>query len=141
MLYSALLFYNMFISNLEKEGFVFNPYDPCVANNDIKGKQLTIVFHVDDVKVSSVRKQSVEDFIQWLDYRCGGSGRPIMVTQEKKHDYLGMLVDFTEDGVVVVGMVYYVENMLKYFPIKSEETETAATPSNKKFFKIDKKNH
>ena len=63
MLHSALLFYKMFRADLEKEGFKFNPYDPCVANKMIKGKQLTIVFHVDDVKVSSVRKTSVDDFI------------------------------------------------------------------------------
>ena len=130
MLHSALLFYNMFRSNLEKEGFVFNPYDPCVANKDIKGKQLTVLFHVDDVKVSSVRKQSVDDFIQWIDYKYGGSGKPISVTRGKKHDYLGMLLDFTEDGVVAVDMVYYVENMLEDFPIKFKHTETVVTPSN-----------
>ena len=67
MLHSALLFYKMFRTDLEKEGFKFNPYDPCVANMMIKGKQLTIVFHVDNVKVSSVRKTSVDDFIQWID--------------------------------------------------------------------------
>jgi len=33
-------------------GFVLNPYDPCVANKGVvKGKQLTIVWHVDDLKV------------------------------------------------------------------------------------------
>ena len=57
------------------------------------------------MKVSSVRKQSVEDFIQWIDYRYGGSGKPITVTQGKKHDYLRMLLGFTEDGVVVVDMI------------------------------------
>ena len=105
MLHFALLFYNMFRSNLEKEGCEFNPYDPCVVNEDIKSKQLTVLFHVDDVKVSSVRKQSVDDFIQWIDYKYGGSEKPISVTQGKKHDYLGMLLDFTEDGVVVVDIV------------------------------------
>ena len=111
MLHSALLFYNMFRSNLEKEGFEFNPYDPCVVNKDIKGKQLTVLFHVNDVKVSSVREQSVDDFIQWIDYKYGGSGKPISVTRGKKHDYLRMLLDFTEDGVVAVDMVYYVDKI------------------------------
>ena len=48
-----------------------------------------------------------------------------------------MLLDFTEDGVVVVDMVYYVENMLEIFPIKFKKTEAAATSSNEKLFKID----
>ena len=90
------------------------------------------------MKVSSVRKKSVKDFIQWIDYRYRGSGKLIMVTQGKKHDYLGILLDFTEDGVVAVGMAYYVGNMLKAFPTKFKKTETAATPSNEKIFMIDK---
>jgi hypothetical protein len=32
MLSAALLWYNQFRRDLEKKRFVFNPYDPCVAN-------------------------------------------------------------------------------------------------------------
>ena len=32
MLQAALLWYNKFRQELEKEGFEFNPYDPCVGN-------------------------------------------------------------------------------------------------------------
>ena len=44
MLVSAMLWYNKFRGDLESIGFVFNPYDPCVANRTIKGKQQTIRF-------------------------------------------------------------------------------------------------
>ena len=48
---SALLWYDLYSTTLEKEGFVINPYDRCVANKIINGKQCTIVFYVDDNKL------------------------------------------------------------------------------------------
>ena len=32
MIVASLLWYNKFRNTLEKKGFKFNPYDPCVAN-------------------------------------------------------------------------------------------------------------
>ena len=50
MLQAALLWYQKFRTDLEEEGYTFNPYDSCVANKTINGEQHTIVFHVDDLK-------------------------------------------------------------------------------------------
>ena len=52
MLKSALLFYQKLRDNLEGNGFQINRYDPCVANKMIDREQMTIVWHVDDLKVS-----------------------------------------------------------------------------------------
>ena len=41
ILIAALLWYRQFRSDLEGEGFKFNPYDPCVANRQVEGKQHT----------------------------------------------------------------------------------------------------
>ena len=68
MVQSALLFYNKLKSDLESIGFIFNPYDPCVANKMVKGKQLTVTFHVDDLKASHVDRVVVDDFIRWVDF-------------------------------------------------------------------------
>lgn len=46
---SAILWYNLFIGTLEKLGFEINPYDLCVANKMINGKQCTVVWNVDDL--------------------------------------------------------------------------------------------
>jgi hypothetical protein len=40
---SALLWYELFSSTLQGMGFELNPYDACVANKVIDGKQCTIV--------------------------------------------------------------------------------------------------
>ncbi len=42
MLKSALLFYKKLKTDLESIGFEVNPYDPCVANCLVNGKQYTI---------------------------------------------------------------------------------------------------
>ena len=51
LLKSVLEFYNKLRSNLEENGFIINSYDPCVANKVVNDKQMTVVWHVDDVKV------------------------------------------------------------------------------------------
>ena len=51
LLHSALLFYLKLVDDLEKYGFALNPYDACVANKVIDGDQMTVVWHVDDLKV------------------------------------------------------------------------------------------
>ena len=47
---AALLFWKLLTSKLVAMGFEINPYDWCVANKDIDGKQCTIVWHVDYLK-------------------------------------------------------------------------------------------
>jgi hypothetical protein len=48
---SALLWYDLFTSNLKDMGFELNPYDQCIANSMINGKQCTIAWYVDDTKI------------------------------------------------------------------------------------------
>ncbi len=42
MMRSALLFYQKLVADLISIVFKINPYDPCVANKIINGKQLTV---------------------------------------------------------------------------------------------------
>jgi hypothetical protein len=51
---ASLLCYRKFAKSLTSIGFVINPYDLCVANKMVRGKQITICWHVDDLKVSHV---------------------------------------------------------------------------------------
>ena len=39
MLEAALMWYKKFRTDLEGIGFVFNPYDPCIAQRTVRGKQ------------------------------------------------------------------------------------------------------
>ena len=42
LLRSALHFYKKLVMDLEGDGFVLNPYDPCVANKEVNRSQMTI---------------------------------------------------------------------------------------------------
>ena len=75
------------------------PYDPCVWNKTIKGKQITIWFHVDDCKISHVGEKVVDYTVAWLreEYESiftDGTGK-MKVARGKLDTYLGMMLDFT----------------------------------------------
>jgi len=46
---------------------MINPYNQCVANKMINGKQCTIIWNVDDLKISHVDKNVVEDILKGLN--------------------------------------------------------------------------
>ena len=52
LLRSALLFYTHLLNGLSVYGFVINPYDICVANMEIHGYYMTVVWHVNDLNFS-----------------------------------------------------------------------------------------
>lgn len=54
MIQSFLKFYKKFVSDLESVGFMINPYDACVMNRMVNGKQHTVAWHVDDLKLRHV---------------------------------------------------------------------------------------
>ncbi len=99
---AALLYYKKFVKSLTKQGFKLNPYDGCVANKIVNGKQITICFHVDDCKISHECTKVVDATIKWhqAEYESifiDGSG-VMMVHRGKVHKYLGMSLDFSHKG-------------------------------------------
>ena len=58
MLVARLLWYRKITSDLESEEFEFNPYDACIANRTYLKVQQTIRLHVDEMLVSSEKKES-----------------------------------------------------------------------------------
>ena len=64
ILVAALLWYKKFRKDLESTGFVFNPYDPCVANKMVNGSQQTIRFHMDVVCSSHEDKKVNDEFLK-----------------------------------------------------------------------------
>ena len=138
MLQSALLFYKKLKKDLEEIGFEFNPYDPCVANMMVRGEQLTVTFHVDDLKASHKNPKVIDDFIQFIDFKYGDKDiGEVKATRGKKHDYLGMTLDYSTNGKVKVDMTKYIKEMVKEFPIKLDKSDTVSTPSNENLFKQD----
>jgi hypothetical protein len=88
-LQAALLFWMDQSETLESMGFQINPYDQCVANMWVDGSQCTIVWHMDDLKISHRNPQIVTQIIKMLNKKYGQL-KPLTVTRGLKHDYLGM---------------------------------------------------
>jgi hypothetical protein len=143
MVASLLLYYRKFTKSLTQIGFEINPYDPCVANKIIEGKQMTICFHVDDCKLSHRKSKVMDKMIEWLrqEYESiffeDGSGQ-MMVSRGKVPTYLGMILDYTIRGQVKIMMINYVDEILSAFDKadpKGHGTKTSAASKN--LFKID----
>ena len=92
----ALLFWKKLSSSLKQRGYVINPYDWCVANKYINELQCSIVWHVDDLKISHQDTAVVDEVIASLRAKYGKIGK-MTVRRGKKHDYLGMTLDFSND--------------------------------------------
>ncbi len=63
---ALLIYYKKFVKSLKLNGFRLNPYDPCVANKQVKGEHSTVCFHVDDCKISYLIPNVVDKTIEWL---------------------------------------------------------------------------
>ena len=115
LLRSALLFYKKLVADLESDGFVLNPYDSSVANKVVNGKQMTVCWHVDDLKVSHCdpAQVTITIFGEWLSRKYGVA---VATHRGEVHDYLGMIFDFSVKGKVVVTMMEYIKNIIKDFP-------------------------
>ena len=80
-------------------GFEINPYDPCVANKMINGSQMTVTWHVDDLKISHKESDEVTKFIRELEEVYGDK---LTVHRGKVHPYLGMQFDYSTSGIFTI---------------------------------------
>ena len=87
---AALLFWIKLSKSLKARGFKINPYDWCITNKIIDGTHCTIMWHVDDQKISHNKPSVVDQFIasQREDYEKIGE---VVVKHGKVHEHLGMI--------------------------------------------------
>ena len=92
----ALLFWENLSSNImNKWGLKMNLYDICVAKNTIERRQCKILWHVDDLKISHVDSNVVDDIIEILDNEYDKDPETLlMVHCGKTYDYLGMTINY-----------------------------------------------
>ena len=129
-----MLFYKKLVSDLQSYGFQLNPYDPCVANKMVQGSQMTVSWHVDDLKISHKNPIIVDQFLHWVKETYGKIG-DIKTTCGKIHEYLGMKLDYSVKGQVIIDMVDYVESMINSFP-SEYLSKTVTSPWNENLFKV-----
>ncbi len=93
-----------------------NPYDPCLANKQVKGEQLIVYFPVDDCKISHLLPKVVDESIEWLrskyEHVFEDGTREMKVPCGKTHKYLGITLDFSHDNQCRVTMIDYVNEIV-----------------------------
>jgi hypothetical protein len=92
---------------------------------------MTVMFHVDDVKLSCKNGWELTKLLLYFKRIYGNS---IAVHRGKKFDYLGMDLDYSEKGVFAVSMIPYIDKVLEDFP--EEITKSSPCPHNQNLFKI-----
>ena len=135
MLVSAMLFYHNLTKALLSYSFELNPYDPCVVRKMVNGEQLTVCWHVDDLKSSHIDPKVNDEFLQWIKDTFGNSEKSRQ-TQVPLQDYLDMTLDYSVPGQVSINMSHYVEKMVKEFPQEDLKGASVASPWNENLFKV-----
>jgi hypothetical protein len=142
MIKSTLLFYRKLRRDLESIDFKTNPYDICVANKQVNGKQLTVAFHVDDLKVSHVDPKVVDKFLEWIKKLYEDPTiRKNVRSRGKIHNYLGMTLDYSIPGKVKLLMKDSIIKMLEDFPYKDQLhlIKPVSTPAAEHLFEVNDK--
>ena len=130
---SALLWYDLFTNTLVQMGFKLNPYDLCVASSQIKGKQCTIAWYVDNNnKISHVDDTVVNDIIEKIEDKFG----KMTVTRGKHHVVLGMDITFNDNnGTVTILMKEYLKEAIADSGM--DATKVTPTPVRRDLFNVD----
>ena len=134
-LWAARLFWAKLSQKLQEWGFVMNPYDSCVANKMVNGRQLTVAWHLDDLKASHKELKVLKQFLARQLNEEFGKETPISESYGKQHDYFGMKLDYSSPGEVKVTMADYVKLILHDAP--EDMAGTAATPAGNHLFKVN----
>ena len=126
---SSLRWYVVYSETLMNEGFKINPYDKCVANKVINGKQCTIVWYVADNKVSHVDKNVVTEVIEMMKGHFGD----LVVTRGNTHNFLGMNIRITKEKSIEIQMKDQLNEAIATFEKAQGElvNETVTSPAQK----------
>ncbi len=127
---AAIIWYNTFTGVLKELGFVINRYEKCVANMCVKGSQATIVWHVDDAKIS----HKDPEVVSWILGKIKDSFGSLSITRGSEHAYVGMDFRFPGDGSVHIMAKDYIKEAIQDF---GEDVSVGAmTPAGNDLFTI-----
>jgi hypothetical protein len=134
-LLGAILFYEKLTKQLEDWGYEPNCYDRCTFNKMVNGNQITIQFHVDDLKISHKDQSVIDSVLMDLNKKFGTTRKPLAATTGMIHDYLGITIDYSEKEKVKFTMYDYLEDIIDEMP--DDMKGTAPTPASDNLFDVD----
>ena len=112
---------------LEQDGFKLNKYDPCVANKTIDADQCTVLWYINDSKISH---QDPE--ISNLKESFG----ELTVIRGHKYTFVGMNIEMQNNGKVSISMInYFLQEYINAFG--GSFNGGVKTPARSSLFEID----
>ena len=130
---SALIWYNTFVNTLKKMDFELNPFDPCIANKVIDGHQCTIVWYVDNTKISHKDPQVVTNIIKAIEV----DHDQMTLKRGKSHTFVGMNFELKDDGSLHIWTKEYIREALA--DLRESVENMSPTPASKSLFNINDK--
>ena len=100
----------------------------------INGKKFTIGWHMDDLKISHIDSEVVDDILNKLDERYGKEA-PMVTTRGKIHDYLGMTLDYNIEGKLQITMFGYIAKIIEEFSMELDGEPTSLAANH--IFEVD----
>ena len=128
---AARLWYEMFVNDALKFGYVVNEVDMCVfRRTESDGSVSVLVLHVDDLFIRAANESTVDSIIKQWDDKYPG----VTAHRGRRIEYLGMVFDFNVSGEVTIYQKGFIEKLLGDC---SDMNGTAETPTTGDYFKID----
>ena len=132
---AALLDYKKIAKVLKSWGLIMNPYDTCAWNKTANQKQLTVLFHTDDLMMAHFQSSAVAEHIKLLDEKYRSQDK-FTATRGKTHEHLGMTIDLS----LKVGESFYQNDFIKKtwndMPMELKG-KYRRTPASGDLFKVD----
>ena len=111
-----------------------------VANKIVDGAQLTVVWHVDNFKVSHIDWGVVTRMAEWLKNTYESLFKDGSWAMKLKcgmiHEYLGMILDYYNQGEVKITMYNYIRDIIIDFKQYHPSNNNARTPAANHLFKV-----
>ena len=141
MVDSAFLFCLDISVFLDKLGYVMNPYDICCMDKMINGAQCTIVRHVNYIKANCIDTEVLTELIKLMQYKYGKYA-PLTMTRGNVHEYLGMTIDLSQKGKVIISIIGYILKMFSLLPEKIQQdiSKGKTTPASENLFTVNEEN-
>ena len=112
-----------------------NNYDLCTFNKMVNGEQLTVQFHVNDLKAFHKEQKFLDGFLNDLRNEFGQEDE-LAETKGFVHEYLGITIDYLLPGKVVFTMFDFLEDIIVEAPDDLKKSRLCY-PGNDSLFKVN----
>ena len=126
---SGKLWYDTISNHFINLGFRANSYDRCIFYRCLDSKRSWIVLYVDDILILADDQSTLDNAI--IDIKRIYDD--VVINHGSKHDFLGMVISFNQNGTAVISMQNFIADLFRDFRIVSN----VKSPAKPDLFIID----